>query len=72
MTDEALSLQPTPEQLCYTFGGRDPLARIQPGQLLEPPVGDAVAAPKVFELLHLGDVLVAGVGDRRAVQVEDS
>ncbi|MDQ4092026.1 MAG: acetamidase/formamidase family protein [Actinomycetota bacterium] len=35
MTNEVLSLQPTPEQLCYTFGGRNPLARIRPGQLLE-------------------------------------
>lgn len=35
MTDEVLSLQPTPQQLCYTFGGRDPLASIRPGQFLQ-------------------------------------
>ncbi|MDQ3904464.1 MAG: acetamidase/formamidase family protein [Actinomycetota bacterium] len=35
MTNAVLSLQPTPEQLCYTFGGRDPLGGIRPGQFLE-------------------------------------
>jgi acetamidase/formamidase len=35
MTDGVLSLQPAPEQLCYTFGGGEPLACIRPGQLVE-------------------------------------
>lgn len=35
MTEEMLSFQLTGQQLCYTFGGRDPLARIRPGQFLK-------------------------------------
>jgi amidase len=32
---EVVSLEPTPEQLRYTFGGGEPLVRVQPGTVVE-------------------------------------
>ena len=33
-TNAALRYTPTPEELAFTFGGRDPVARLMPGQVL--------------------------------------
>ncbi|MFQ1000851.1 acetamidase/formamidase family protein [Modestobacter sp. SSW1-42] len=35
MTLEVVSLDPTPDQLRYTFGGGEPLLRVQPGTVVE-------------------------------------
>ena len=32
---EVVSLHPTPDQLRYTFGGGEPLLRVQPGTVIE-------------------------------------
>ncbi|MCW2677788.1 MAG: fmdA [Modestobacter sp.] len=85
-TLEVVSLQPTPEQLRYTFGGGEPLLRVQPGTVIELTTEDCFGGrvrsvddlpSQVCEFPYLnpvtGPVHVEGAepGDTLAVHVVD-